>query len=64
MSRPALIDKMSRDYIDVEAAIYCVADPTYFLRLVECGALATRVINGRRVVHVDAVEPLTAQVDP
>ena len=52
--------KSESQYLNINAAREKVIDPDLFLRLVESGALATRIVNGKRVIHRQALDGLTA----
>ena len=58
-AKPVMITGPDSQYLDTESAAYFVRDPDHFKRLIDNGALATRVMGGRRVIHIDALESLT-----
>ncbi|AHK80562.1 hypothetical protein M911_01610 [Ectothiorhodospira haloalkaliphila] len=51
-------------YISTDRARAHAKDPALLSRLIESGALATRIINGQRVIHRQALEAIDLRPPP
>ncbi|MCG5509629.1 helix-turn-helix domain-containing protein [Ectothiorhodospira lacustris] len=52
------------EYLTTDEAASLVADPGAFKRMVDDGVIACRIIGGKRVIHIDALESLTDDGKP
>ena len=58
------MNNIAPTYIRTDLARDRVKDPALLARLIESGALATRIINGQRVIHHQALEAIDLTARP
>ena len=52
------------EYLKIDEAARLAADPEAFRRMVDDGVIACRIIDGKRMIHVDALFELTDDGKP